>query len=212
MSMTFKGGVFDFGDTRSIPVMEEVTRKMNAGGVVKFPTGVEARIPAGTLAYQDNISGGIVTPIFTFKVISHSSTSDAQTVVVEPQGTNFRPIAGMFLMRLPSSITTSGTGVEVLTTGELAPDGESVSFDVAVGSFGTLNAGDILISVDSAGSGKRIQKPIGHIWHDVISTKDTNALSTTIVLAAKVYEDRIQPVPDMIKEVLPMIHYVKEVK
>lgn len=196
---------YDAGNT---PIWLSVDRRKTAGGALKdLPEG-PALIPAGTPAYLDEM-GSKITVLETFRVSKAVSAADT-TVEVESAGNLPQVTKGQFLMKAPASHSEKGTAVTVGTVSEGSRPGTK-KFTITAGALGELREGDVLVAADKTGvDASMVTLPNGLIWHDLYIREGDYAQTAAIVVSGSILESRISPIPDVVKQALPMITFEKE--
>lgn len=196
---------YDAGNT---PIWLSVDRRKTAGGTLKELPEAPALIPAGTPAYLDEM-GGKITVLETFRVSKSVSSSDT-TVEVESAGNLPQITKGQFVMKAPSSYSEKGAAVTVGTVSEGSKPGTK-KFTITAGALGELVEGDVLVGADKTGSdASMVTLPNGLIWHDLYIREGDYDQTAAIVVSGSILEVRISPVPDVVKQALPMITFEKE--
>ena len=196
---------YDAGNT---PIWLSVDRRKTAGGTLKdLPEG-PALIPAGTPAYLDEM-GGKITVLETFRVSKAVSASDT-SVEVEAMGNLPQITKGQFVMKTPASYSEKGTAVTAGTVSDGSTSGTK-KFTISAGALGELAVGDILVAADKTGSDASMATlPNGLIWHDLYIREGDYAQTAAIAVSGSILESRISPIPDVVKQALPMITFEKE--
>lgn len=196
---------YDAGNT---PIWLSVDRRKTAGGTLKELPETPALIPAGTPAYLDEM-GGKITVLETFRVTKAVTASDT-SVEVESAGNLPQITKGQFVMKAPSSYSEKGTAVAAGTVSEGSKPGTK-KFTITAGALGELSEGDILVTADKSGSdASMVILPNGLIWHDLYIREGDYAQTAAIIPSGSILEARISPIPDVVKQALPMITFEKE--
>ncbi|NDV68601.1 hypothetical protein [Dysgonomonas sp. 25] len=187
----------------SNPVWLTVSQKERGGGVLEELPPIGTVLRAGTLVHLDD---NVAKVIETFEVAEPVSATDTE-VKVFAHGSVLKD--GLNLMKSPAALTTAGTGVTV--SGTALDSGNNLyKFTIAANAFGVLAKGDILVKASKAGTGAKIfAVPTGITENDVWVEDGDKAATVASVYHGEVMEDRIQPVPECVKAVLPMIKFVK---
>ena len=190
------------------PVWLWVGGKETSGGKLEKIPAVGTLIPAGSLVCVDG-AGGLVKSLATFEV-AEAVTGESTTVKVVSAGDMPKLEKGMFVMKAPNSIADKGKGVAV---GDVTDNGDgTASFTITAQALGTLAVGDILVAATAAGSSAQIYcVPTGLTQEDIYITEGVEAATVTSVYLGKIMEDRIQPIPQCVKDVLPQIKFQKGV-
>lgn len=196
---------YDAGNT---PIWLSVDRRKTAGGTLKELPEAPALIPAGTPAYLDEM-GGKITVLETFRVSKAVAAADT-TVEVESVGDLPQITKGQFVMKAPDSYSQKGTAVTVGTVSDGSKPGTK-KFTVTAGALGELKEGDVLVTADKSGGDASMSVlPNGLIWHDLYIREGDYAQTAAIVVSGSILESRISPIPDVVKQALPMITFEKE--
>lgn len=196
---------YDAGNT---PIWLSVDRRKTAGGTLKTLPEAPALIPAGTPAYLDEM-GGKITLLETFR-ISKAVTSSDTTVEVEATGNVPQITKDQLVMKAPAAYSDKGNAVKVGTVSDGSTPGTK-KFTITAGALGELAVGDILVTADKAGSDASISTlPNGLIWHDLYVREGDYAQTGAVVVSGSILEARISPIPDVVKQALPMITFEKE--
>lgn len=197
---------YDAGNT---PVWLSVDRRKTAGGTLEtLPTERPALIPAGTPAQLDKM-GGAIELLETFRV-AEAVTASSTVVVVEASGNVPVITEGQIVMKAPDSYSGTGKAVEVGAVTDGATAGTK-KFTITANGLGALAVGDILVIADAAGENSKMAvQPNGLIWHDLYVREGDYAQTAAVVVSGSILEDRISPIPEVVKQALPMITFEKE--
>lgn len=205
MGFIKKREIYDAGNT---PIWLSVDRRKTAGGTLKTLPEAPALIPAGTPAYLDEM-GGEITLLETFRIAKEVTASDT-SVEVEALGNVPQITKDQIVMKAPASFSEKGKAVKVGAVSDGSTAGTK-KFTITAGDLGTLAVGDILVVADKAGEDASIvTKPNGLIWHDLYVREGDFAQTGAVVVSGSILEERISPVPDVVKQALPMITFEKE--
>ncbi len=195
------------------PVWLDVKQKERAGGTIKPLPPVGTIIPAGSLVRIEE-AGGKVTFIETFYVTSHNVSNNQ--MMFRAYKNDWKPEAGMILMKPPATLLpTDGTPATVEYTKIKTVKLDSVSNQYLVtteGGLTQMQEGDVLLRGKENGTGVEIiAVPTGLTENDVWIDNGDEYATVASVFHGEIMEDRIQPVPDCVKRVLPMIKFQKGV-
>ena len=187
----------------SNPVWLTVSQKERTGGVLEELPPIGTVLRAGALV---NLDANVAKVIESFEVAENVTATDT-VVKVFAHGSVLKD--GLNLMKAPATIGATGTGVTV--GGTALDSGDNLyTFTITANAFGTLSGGDILIKANKAGSGAKLYAvPTGITENDVWIEDGDKVATVASVYHGEIMSDRIQPVPDCIREVLPMIKFVK---
>lgn len=191
------------------PVWFTVSQKERSGGVLETLPPIGTVLRAGTLVSIDT-AGGVAKVIETFEV-SEAVASGDTTVKVQAYGSYPALTEGVVLMKAPNDVTETGDAVAV--TGVTLDETNGVyEFTITAGALGELEAGDILVKASIAGAGATVYAvPTGLTENDVYIEAGDYAATVASVYHGEIMEDRIQPIPEAFKKVLPMIKFQKGV-
>ncbi|PXV62372.1 hypothetical protein CLV62_12061 [Dysgonomonas alginatilytica] len=191
----------------SYPVWLTINQKERSGGTLEYLPPIGTIIRSGSLVSIDG-AGGKAKIIETFEVAENVTATDT-TVKVQAYASHPKPTNGTNLMKSPTTVGTTGTGVAVAGVALDSANGV-VTFTIAANAFGTLAKGDILVKASKAGTGAKIYAvPSGLTENDVWVEEGDQYATVASVFHGEIMEDRIQPIPDCIKEVLPQIKFQK---
>ena len=191
-----------------IPVWLRIYGKETSGGKLeKLPQAGET-LPAGTLISISQ-AGGVAKELKTFEV-AEAVTAESTEIKILSGGMMPKPVTGEFIMKAPSSVTTKGKGIAVTTVTDNKDGTHSITIEA--NALGTLSKGDVLVGAAGAGASVNIYcVPTGLSQDDVyVEDGDTEA-TVASVFSGQIMEDRIQPIPDCVKAVLPQIKFEKGV-
>ncbi len=189
------------------PVWLTVSQKERSGGTLDELPPVGTVIRSGSLVSIEG-AGAKAKIVPTFEVAD--KLLNTQTYLkVHAYKSHPVPKSGMNIMKAPTTIG----GTDIATTiGDVEYDTVNNIYilTIAEGQLGTLTKGDILVEADKADSGaKIIAVPTGLTENDVWIEDGDNAATVASVFHGEIMEDRIQPIPDCIKAVLPQIKFQK---
>ena len=191
------------------PVWFHVDGIQTSGGTLETLPPVGTVIPAGTMVQMEVAGDEHVKILETFTVAANVSTTDTEVKVI---AAGKLPVleATMAVMKAPA--TATGTGKAVLV-GKVTDNGDGThSFTITAGALGALTKGDILVRAAAEGaSAKMYCVPTGLTFNDVYIEEGTTKATCASVEVGKIMEDRIAPVPDCVKAVLPRISFQKGV-
>lgn len=189
----------------SHPVWLTVSQKERGGGVLDELPAIGSVLRAGSLVSLD---GNKAKTIESFEVADNVSATDTE-VKVFAHGSNLKD--NIHLIKVPTTISGTGTGVTVGGT-SLDAVNNLYKFSIAANAFGALSKGDVLIRASKAGAAAKIYAtPTGLTENDVWIESGDDSATIASVYHGEIMEDRIQPIPQCVKEVLPMIKFVKGV-
>jgi hypothetical protein len=191
----------------SYPVWLTINQKERSGGTLETIPPIGTIIRAGSLVSIDG-AGGQAKIIETFEVAENVTATDT-TVKVQAYASHLKPRNGINLMKSPTTVGTGGAGVTIAGVA-LDSANRVFTFTIAANALGTLAKGDILISASKAGTGAKVfAVPSGLTENDVWIEEGDQFATVASVFHGEIMEDRIQPIPDCIKEVLPQIKFQK---
>lgn len=191
------------------PVWLTVSQKERSGGVLETLPPVGTILRAGSLVSIDT-AGGTAKVIETFEVADAVAAGDT-TVKVQAYGGHPIPQSGAILMKAPSAVDETGNGATISAVTLNEEDGV-YELAITAGALGTLAAGDILVKADAEGNAAKVYAvPSGLTENDVYIEAGDYAATVASVYHGEIMEDRIQPIPDAFKKVLPMIKFQKGV-
>lgn len=131
------------------------------GGVIRNPFRGPAKMFAGDLCWYKTDSDGLHPDIYllkTFEVVSASTT----TININ-KGGGFRhiPFVGQIIMKAPSVIGGTGTGVTISAITETSVTVSNVSYDVwqltvSANIASSLSQGDVMVEAAAAGADKKM--------------------------------------------------------
>lgn len=187
------------------PVWLTVSQKERCGGTLKELPPAGSIIPAGTPV---SIESNIATPIVIYQVIGMPKAA----FELATNHNTVQPTVGMTLMIAPKTYPTSES-LKGCTVKSVEKDPDSGNYKITfVESFGSVWADMILISCDKAGTSCKLNAiPTGLTENDVWIEDGDTAATVASVFHGEIMEDRIQPIPDFLKQYLPMIKFVKGV-
>lgn len=186
-------------------VWKDIHGLEQGGGLLSVLPAAGSILPAGSLVSLDGAGNAAVLNTFELAAAINGS---ATSVIVNSVGNMPRLSATMNVMVAPATVGTTGTGVLVGTVTD-NEDGTQ-TFTITANALGSLAKGAILVECDKAGSGAVIKTvPSGLTLNDVHIEDGNVAASVASVYSGNIFEDLIQPVPDCVKAVLPMIKFSK---
>ena len=191
-------------------VWHEVRKSLISGGTLPLPLPpVGTVIPAGT-PVQIDTAGGIVKFLEFFEV-AEAVTATSTTVKVKAGLGLPKPDEGMAIMVSPTSITGTGKAVAVTNLSFDASD-NTYSFEITADGLGALSVGAILVNATAVGASAKVAAiPNALTWNDVYIKEGTHAATVAGVVDGTIYADRIAPLPDSVKALLPAILFQKGV-
>lgn len=199
---TFGSKTRKFGG--AFPVWKDVFSKVDGGGVFEKTPDVGDVIPAGTPVYLDKIGG--TSKCLEFYEAQEGSAGTTLKVIV---GMGLpTPTVGQFLMKVPDTLNGTGTGVKVT---KVVIDGNEATVTLSADPD-TLAVGDFLTVAAASGATQKmaITSMSGLTKNDAYIEEGTQVATCTVVWSGKVYADRIQPIPDIFKALIPNILFQKE--
>lgn len=156
----------------------------------------------------------------TFTVAKAVGASDTELLLLrddEMVKNRHIPSNGINVMKSPSTLTTTGTGV---TLGVATPEVETISgkavkvwkITIAANALGTLAVGDILVEADKAGTGAKmfVKNPNSFVFSDIVfnypSINGTDTFSGSIVTYAPIlhyvyWVERMNAIPACVKAI-----------
>lgn len=183
-----------------------------AGGVFKVVSSFAAEYPVGTIIPAGapvalSAPGGDLTILPTFELSADILVGDTK-VKFKKAGTA-RPVkTGIYLMPAPATVATTGTAFTIGTVTETETDYEVTITADAWGH--TAKAGDIFVLADKSGSGAVIAvKPTGLLRREVYIGEGATSATGASVFHGEILVDRIAPIPECVKAILPMIKFTK---
>ena len=188
-------------------VWHDINRKRLIGG--KLPQEYIKEgvfIPVGTPV---QITGGADSMALPLEVFILTKKLEAGDVVVELKYNKRLPYpkAGQFLMAAPKTLSTTGKGIEVEEV-EIDTVEGVVKLTIAAGALGALPVDALLVAADKAGSTSSIAVKPNALTHDDVTIRDgVYEMTLAGVSSGIIYEDRITPVPECVKEALSMISF-----
>lgn len=191
-------------------VWHEVRKRLLSGGTLPQPLpAIGTVIPAGTPVQIDE-AGGTAKLLEFFKLADALSATD--TIVKVKAGLGLpKPDEGMPIMVAPAKLTDSGDAIAATNVTYDKSD-NTYSFTIPANALGTLPAGSILVKAASAGTGVAIAAiPNALTWNDVYIKEGTSVATVAGVVDGTIYSDRIAPLPDSIRALLPNILFQKGV-
>lgn len=190
------------------PVWFNVRQKERSGGTLESEYIVAGTlIRAGSLVSLDE-AGGIAKIIETFEVAEAVTATDT-VVTVYAYPSYPMPKDGMILMKSPESVSDTGNAGAISGVTLNETDGV-YELTITANALGELTAGDILVKASAAGTTASIYAiPTGLTENDVWVDNGDYAATVASVFDGEIMEDRIQPIPSSVKQVLPMIKFTK---
>lgn len=193
------------------PVWLTVSQKERAGGILeKTEAGMLLR--AGSLVAIDNKKGEAkVIETYEIAEIMEGIGGTEITVTLYAYDSHPKLKEGTLLMKAPSKVADWGRGLKVtgLTRDQA---NKTCSFSIPSAGFGTLAKGDILVQATKEGEEASIYAiPTGLSENDVYVEDGDYAATVASVYHGEIMEERIQPIPQCVRELLPMIKFVKGV-
>lgn len=186
------------------PVWLRVDEKETSGGVLEVLPKVGEVLPAGTLVEVDG-AGGTAKVLDTYEV-AEAVTADSTSVKVYSAGALPQLREGTFVMKAPATVDAKGKAVAV--TGITDNGDGTSSFTITAGGLGTLVKGDILVGAVAAGASVQMYcVPTGLTENDVVPEIGDTKGTVASVYHGQVMADRIQPVPQCVKDNLPQIKF-----
>lgn len=194
----------------AVPVWFNVRQKERSGGTLESEyLVVGTLIRAGSLVSL-NQAGGTAKIIETFEVAAAVTATDT-VVKVKAYPSYPKPKNGIALMKAPSSASATAKA-GLISDVELDYANGVYEFTITANDLGVLAAGDILVRAASAGAtASVIAIPTGLTENDVWVDSGDYAATVASVFDGEIMEDRIQPIPSFVKQVLPMIKFTKGV-
>ena len=199
---TFGSKTRKFGG--AFPVWKDVFSKVDGGGVFEKSPGVGEIIPAGTPVYLDKI-GGVAKCLEFYEALAESTGTTLKVTVGMGLPT---PVVGQFLMKVPDTLSGTGTGVKV---NNVVIDGNVATVTLSADPD-TLAEGDILTVAAASGATQKmaIADLSGFTKNDAYFEEGTEVATCAVVWSGKIYADRIQPIPGIFKALVPNILFQKE--
>lgn len=193
------------------PVWLTVSQKERSGGVISPLPPVGTLIPAGTLVGLEQ-AGGKATIIRTYYV----TRFDNQTgeLYLRALERDFKPEVGMKLMKPPTNLYPSGFQEQVASAFveevEFVPASNEYKMTCHVGG---AEVGTVLMeAIDYPEGGFGVlAMPTGLTENDVWIEEGDEFATVASVYHGEIMEDRIQPIPQCVKNLLPMIKFIKGV-
>lgn len=189
----------------AFPVWKDVFSKVDGGGVFENTPGVGEIIPSGTPVFIGKTGGAAECLEFYEAQEGSAGTSLKVTVGMGLPV----PSTGDFLMKVPSALDGTGTGVKVT---KVVVDGNEATVTLSADPD-VLAKGDVLTVADGAGASRHmaVRYMTGLTGNDAYMEEGTERATCSVVWSGKVYADRIQPIPDIFKALVPNILFQKEV-
>lgn len=199
---TFGSKTRKFGG--AFPVWKDVFSKVDGGGVFEKTPDVGDVIPAGTPVYLDR-TGGTSKCLEFYEALEGSASTTLKVTIGMGLPT---PTVGQILMKVPDTLNGTGTGVKV-TKVVINENEATVTLSADPD---TLTEGDILTVAAAVGATQKmaITNMSGLTKNDAYIEEGTQVATCTVVWSGKVYADRIQPIPDIFKALVPNILFQKE--
>lgn len=162
---------------------------------------------AGDLVEYRTDGTGII--LKSFSVVKAAAATDTAIRVLKTAFTH-KPCVGDILMKAPTTLTATGTGIAVtsVTTSTEVVAGNTVDcYVLTVSASGVLAVGDILVEADKAGAGASMlcKNPNMQLAYDLDcvydANTDTNDLTTgakylfSPILGKLAYTDRMSAIP-----------------
>lgn len=188
----------------AFPVWKDIFSKLDGGGVFEKTPDVGELIPAGTPVFLDKIGG--TSKCLEFYEAQEGSAGTTLKVIV---GMGLpTPTVGQFLIKVPSTLHAEGTGVKV---SKVVIEGNEATVTLSADPD-TLAVGDILTIATGSGASQKmaITSLSGLTKNDAYIEEGTQTATCTVVWSGKIYADRIQPIPDIFKALIPNILFQKE--
>lgn len=195
------------------PVWLTVSQKERSGGTLDPIPPVGTIIPAGTLVSLDE-AGGKVEIVKTFYV-SEVDEMDAAKIKLRANKRDFVPEVGMIIAKPPRDLVAPAQTeqMECARIETVVVDKENQVYDITLDNGFSLKSGMILMEGIELPDGYRKIKstPTGITENDVWIEEGDEYATVASVYHGEIMEDRIQPIPQVVKKALPMIKFVKGV-
>jgi len=191
----------------SFPAWRSTNPSATSGGILSPLPAVGTFIPSGTMVSLDHTGG-------TCKIIKSwyaaaVATNVATSIKVKLASIyTVKPVVGDFIMVAPSTVATTGQGAEITAVAVDSNDASGLTYDVTLAAtLGTaLTTSTILISATNATATAAIlAKPYGFSGRDINITEGISNAAVEVVFDGVLFSDRVQPVPDCVKSILPKI-------
>jgi len=206
---TYGSGSKTYGG--SFPAWRSVNPGETSGGILSAVPAVGTLIPAGTLASLDQV-GGTATIVKSWKVAA-AATNTATSVKVKLASIyTLKPVVGDFVMIAPSSISGTGQGAEITAVAIDGSDASGLTYTLTLAAtIGTaLTTSTILIQANGAtATATVLAAPTGLSKTDIYIQEGITAASVDVIFDGVIFGDRVQPVPDCVKAILPQIKFEK---
>lgn len=192
------------------PVWLTVSQKERSGGTLDPIPPVGTIIPAGTLVRLEN-AGSKAQIVKTFYV-SEVDETNPENIKLRAYRQDFVPEVGMELAIPPKDLRgLSNEQISVSKIEQVEADLANQVYIVKLDMSISLKSGMILMEGDGYSTGiHRIKAiPTGITENDVWIEEGDEYATVASVYHGEIMEDRIQPIPDCIKSVLPMIKFTK---
>lgn len=195
------------------PVWLTVSQKERSGGVLDPLPAVGTIIPAGTLVNLEN-AGGKAEIINVFEVAK--DYVDHSLIVHFKAGRQFCvPKVGMKIIHAPESIRQGAAYSTIIVESAKLLESEGL-WEVKVDriDMAELKVGDQFITGKPSAYGDEyldVLTPTGLTENDVWIEEGDEYATVASVYHGEIMEDRIQPIPQCVKDTLPMIKFVKGV-
>lgn len=175
------------------------------GGVIQNPFPFGGKAFQGDIVEQ-NLNGKIYL-LKTFTVLDAVGATDT-AIYLKRDPFLHQPFVGDILMKAPSTITTTGTGVKITAVEATTTTVSSKTVDcwkltITANAFGTLAADDILVEVDKEGSGAKmlVQNPNGFLEQDIqfnFTASEAATYSIAPILAGVIWRARANAIPSCV--------------
>lgn len=194
-----------YGDAN--PVWLTVSQKERSGGTFDPIPPVGTIIPAGTLVHLEG-AGGKAYIVKTFRIVG----VQGNILRLQSRPCDFKPEKGMNFCVTPEDPTGVLSAFSLEQTVKITFDDKLKIYAIDLGTpvHTFLKEGMILTVCDRKGDHFFIPYlPTGLTENDVWIDEGDEYATCASVFHGEVMEDRIQPIPQAIKNVLPQIKFVK---
>lgn len=195
----------------SFPAWRSVEPGETSGGTLASLPAIGTVIPAGTLVSLSDV-GGTATIVKSWTVAA-AATNTATSIKVKLASIyTMKPVVGDFIMIAPSTIAGTGQGAEITAVAVDGTDTSGLTYTLTLAAtIGTaLTTSTVLIQANGATATATILAvPTGISMDDIYIQEGITSAVVNSIFHGVIFGDRIQPVPDSVKAILPQIKFEK---
>lgn len=195
-----------------VPVWAEFPKQVEGGGLISNTFSEGDIVPAASpVEFNIDTHAAKILKVYKVKAVADSTDTLSYKITLDSLPGRPIPVAGEFVMVVPSTIAGTGKSLAVPSTIDTSVDGE-ITFELLKANFdapvvGTANTGYIAqSSATAAGSGKSL-----YCQPNSLTINDSVIATQNLVGVARgpkyVYKNTMPPAPAVILNNIPMLDF-----